>query len=239
MYDFENWREKQSLAISVQRHIFRVAAFLLGQVLINFTFSYWISFPLSFAMIFTQVYGVLRLTSLKESMIEIASESTSVIIQSTVLNLLLLLICQGCIYFLHHRYLVVINDSAILHDEIKLILTNLDEAIICKTNQGISFCNNLGWTILQNIVKADKSDSSFFKRLLPESLLKNGYLSTSMHQKKNSQIRFETKLLDAKIFEVKENMYVDNDKPADMNTASRAKQRNKKYSDRKQRKMMA
>ena len=59
-----------------------------------------------------------------------------------------------------------------------------------------------------------------FRRFLPENIVKNGYLSkslfnngylsTSLTEKKTSQIEFEKRILDAKIFEIKDNVYVDN-----------------------------
>lgn len=178
--------------MNVQRHLVRTASLFLAQVLINFTFSVWIGIPLTIATVLTQIYGLLRMTSTKESMIEVIKENFDVIATGSLMNILFLIMCQIGVYFMHHRYLVAIHDAAILHDEIKLILKNLDEAIICKTNQGISFCNDLGWDILQNVVaflkQFDEEDdgqegmqeSKVMKWLLPESLLKNGYLSKSL-----------------------------------------------------------
>ena len=38
-----------------------------------------------------------------------------------------------------------------LQEEVQSVLENLDEAIICQSKYGISFCNNVGFRILQNI----------------------------------------------------------------------------------------
>jgi len=39
----------------------------------------------------------------------------------------------------------------VLKEEISHIFENLDEAIICKSSKGISFCNKFGFNIIKNI----------------------------------------------------------------------------------------
>ena len=55
------------------------------------------------------------------------------------------------LYVYRQDMLIAMNQTVVVQEEIERVLENLDEAIICRSKQGISFCNNVGFNILQNI----------------------------------------------------------------------------------------
>ena len=75
---------------------------------------------------------------------------------------------------------------------------NFDEAIICKSNKGISFCNNIGFHILQTIETIRRTQPNCQvsqvdqgQGYLPASLMKNTFLYGMLDKKEKQQRMLE------------------------------------------------
>ena len=80
--------------------------------------------------------------------------------------LILVFLGFSSFYLLLYNQDIIVATNSVIHlqEQLELVMENLDEAIIQKTDEGISFCNNLGTAILQNtfdILKCDRRHEKF------------------------------------------------------------------------------
>ena len=233
--DFERVRDAwtaQDLTFNYNAYMFRV---FVGQVLINLCLNKYVSYTSTPFSIFAMVYGLLRWTNKEESMVEILAANLDSSIYASVSFVLSFAFTNYAFFTYVNDYVTIIYETFILQEETSRVMKNLDEAIICKGSQGISFCNNVGFGILQNIQKIlmqnDEYENSkeisggpipntlavdnlIASKVLPESLLENKFLLSSLQKKKKSQLLVEMGILQAKIFELKSDMNIPNDKDA-------------------------
>ena len=59
--------------------------------------------------------------------------------------------------------MMAMNSIIVLQEEVESVMECLDEAIIKKSNDGITFCNPVGRSILQNTYNILKSDKERVK----------------------------------------------------------------------------
>lgn len=69
-----------------------------------------------------------------------------------LLDAIFILFITLLMYFYMHDFQSSISENMILQQK-QRVLENLHEAIVCKSKDGISYCNDQGFSIIQNICK--------------------------------------------------------------------------------------
>ena len=148
MLDLEKRRETYTTLEITSMFNIQLYGMIVGQILLNIVVARWLGVVTTISTIFMLNYGMLRWTSPKESMMKIVQENTGLLIYSIFAIVLALFVTGVVLYTYHHDSMAAINQTLILQEEIERVLRNLDETIVCKPQQGISFCNNVGFSIL-------------------------------------------------------------------------------------------
>lgn len=148
MLDLERRREKlNALEITSSFNKFLYGIIML-QILINMVLDRCTSIVMTLTTVFMIHYGLLRLTSAQGSMMDMLDENKGAIADSIFSVVIALIVTTLVLYMYHQDFMIAINQTVVLQEEIERVLENLDEAIICRSKQGISFCNNVGFQIL-------------------------------------------------------------------------------------------
>ena len=194
---------------------------LLGQVLINLVMNRIISSVITLLTIIIIPFGLIRWTNKSGSMMEVAQENIEQIIYFVICEVAVFMLTFFMFRMNQYDFLMAVNKADMLQGEFKRVMENLDEAIICQSKHGITFCNSVGLRILQNIQSilqhvdeiqdtANRSKSIYDSheqlRPLYENLIENRFPFSKQQKKTKSQRKIEKQILEAKIFELKENL---------------------------------
>jgi len=83
------------------------------------------------------------------------------------------------------------------------LITNLDEGVISKSHDGISFCNDFGFKVLENILHiTNKGPNMSELSSLTNSLKENAFLFGILDKKDKKQKKREKIIMKTKYFEV-------------------------------------
>lgn len=81
-------------------------------------------------------------TSVEENIVE-------VMLVFTLESLMVMFI--SCLVHFYEQDFISSNSENLILQQKQRVLENLHEAIVCKSKEGISYCNDQGFTIIQNI----------------------------------------------------------------------------------------
>ena len=120
---------------------------------------------MTFSSIVCIQFGLLRWTSPNKDIIVVVLENLGTLIGSTIL--LTIFLGFSSFYLLIHNqdFVMAMNSIIVLQEEVESVMECLDEAIIKKTPDGISFCNPVGQSILQNTYNILLSDKERAKHI--------------------------------------------------------------------------
>lgn len=151
MMDIEKKRETMNTLEITQNFNIALFSLIFGQILINVMMDRRIGIFTTIVTTYIINHGLFRLTSTKDSMMEIYSDN----IDRLLYSIIYIWLALSSTYFILHIYrqdmLIAMNQTVVVQEEIERVLEHLDEAIICRSKQGISFCNTVGFNILKNI----------------------------------------------------------------------------------------
>lgn len=148
MIDFERRRETLTPIGVLSYYMNFLFGLIIGQVLINMVLDRIVSFIIATTTFFVILYGLVRWTSTDQSMLDNITNNSDVLLYQSFSLLVMLAFSTYLISQYHNDLMMSINQTVHLQEEIERVLENLDEAIICRSKQGISFCNNVGFRIL-------------------------------------------------------------------------------------------
>lgn len=146
--------------------VFLLSFQIIGcQAMFNVVNDYLISIPQSIiSMIMLQFlllnYGTKDCVTL--SWFDILKENSITCSVHFFTCIIIFCILQSMIQFYRNNTISALNQQLVLQDEISHLISNLNEGVISKSHDGISFCNDFGFKIMSNIfsITPPKSTSS-------------------------------------------------------------------------------
>lgn len=124
---------------------------LIGQILINMVIDGWVRYTTTLITMIIIIFGLFRFTSGNDTISQNIADNKDTLAYVVFSVVLMIAVSTFVLQQYYKDLMMSINQTVELQEDIERVLENLDEAIICKSKQGISFCNSVGFRILQNI----------------------------------------------------------------------------------------
>ena len=162
------------------------------------------------------VFGAMNIfKETNQSYLEVLKDNILTSIVTIIIVLASIGVLQYVIFFFRYDGIELLLKKLQFQQEIGVIFELLDEAIIAKGANGVSFVNKKGFEIIRNIqltlniagVTRHEGGSISDNSGLPELLKENKYIFTAMDQnniKTEEELEIEDMFMKAKIFEIQE-----------------------------------
>lgn len=170
----------------------------IAQMLINLTYSIKVSAFLTFTTGIVTIYGQLFITKGDLSIKEAAKSQLGILILTYIIYLAIMFGTTFILYLQKKDLLHAIDQSVKMCSRTQNVLENLEVGIICQSNKGINFCNNLGFRMLnevngilqhqeESLSERTHGGTSHTRKRLTQRLLDNHFLLNDTMKKKQEQ----------------------------------------------------